>query len=185
MVSRQRAESGYTLVELMIVVAIIGVLATLATYGVRKYILAAKTSEGIEMLRGIKEAEELYKHETFRYMATSLTPVSYFPWNDGLPKDGKKKYFECADCPAQAAWKELNVSTNQPVQFAYVVITGVAGAVPAQHPDWKSSPAAGFPATPGDIWYVAYAAADLNGDGKALVYAGTSFSTEILSNAGD
>ncbi|MFO0661208.1 MAG: prepilin-type N-terminal cleavage/methylation domain-containing protein [Polyangiaceae bacterium] len=36
---------GFTLVELMIVVAIIGVLAALAVFGVSKYLASAKTSE--------------------------------------------------------------------------------------------------------------------------------------------
>jgi type IV pilus assembly protein PilA len=41
----RKAKKGFTLIELMIVVAIIGVLAVLGIYGVRKYIANAKSAE--------------------------------------------------------------------------------------------------------------------------------------------
>jgi len=55
---------GFTLVELMIVVAIVGILAALAIYGVRKYMANAKSAEARNSLGQItKDASTAYNRE--------------------------------------------------------------------------------------------------------------------------
>lgn len=64
MLAKLKGKRGFTLVELMIVVAIIGVLAALAIYGVKKYVTNSKTAEARQMLGRItKDAAAAYAKE--------------------------------------------------------------------------------------------------------------------------
>jgi type IV pilus assembly protein PilA len=72
----RRARAAFTLIELMIVVAIVGILAVLAAYGVRKYIASSKTSEARNALGRMAGAVVISYEDDEYGQTTMLTPGS-------------------------------------------------------------------------------------------------------------
>ncbi|HEY4105221.1 MAG TPA: prepilin-type N-terminal cleavage/methylation domain-containing protein [Polyangiaceae bacterium] len=174
------AARGFTMAELMAVVAIVSILAVLATYSVRKYIATSKTSEAFEMITNIKAAQESYKDETFAYLPVSpdlTSDTSFYPSN---PNPGQKKMnFSGAPPALQTNWQRLGVNSAGPVLFVYACTAGAAGTPPS--PVGSDITIGNWPSTVGNPWYVVKAKADLSGQGVYTVFLGTSFSGDMFS----
>ena len=66
--------TGYTIIELMITLGLIGILATLAIPSFLRLQLRAKTAEGRTNIAAIREAEETYYSE-FNFYVGALPPM--------------------------------------------------------------------------------------------------------------
>lgn len=177
---RRARQRGFTMVELMIVVAVVGILAMIGSVGVKKYVASSKTTEAIHMIGAIKAAQETYKEETFKYLnvSTGLSAASDFYPNN--PSPGQKKMNFPGTGAGTAAWDTLGVHEDAPVLFVYACTAGAAGAKPTdpgsdiKMTNWPSA-AMTMP------WYVVKAKADLAGDGSSTVFIASSFAGELFA----
>lgn len=74
--SRNKQQSGMTLVELMIVVAIIGILVSVAIPNYTKYVQRSNRGEGTSILLSILRAQENFSINNLTY-TTNLTQLGY------------------------------------------------------------------------------------------------------------
>jgi len=162
-------QHGFTLAELMAVVVIVGILATLATVGVRKYVLSSKGAEAVHMIGSIKAAEEAYRDETFTYLDVTGGALgadsSLYPQGQ-LPQSGRKW-----------AW---GIHSNEAVVFGYACKAG-SGTV---NVDPGTETSMNWPASSGP-WYVVRAVADHNPGGKKAIFVSSSFTNQVYSENED
>jgi type IV pilus assembly protein PilA len=72
----RKAKKGFTLIELMIVVAIIGILAAIAIPNFLRFQLKSKSSEGKVNIAAIRTAEESFLAEFGRYVNAAVNPLA-------------------------------------------------------------------------------------------------------------
>jgi len=90
---------GFTLLELMIVVAIIGILAAVAIPNFREYQYRSKRSEGFTNLSALAKSQRAYSAEYNRYVGATPAPID--------PIGPNKAVWETGVTPGFAAlgWK--------------------------------------------------------------------------------
>ena len=178
------SQVGFTLVELLVVVALIGVLSSLAIVGYRKYVHSAQSSEAKSMIEAIRGAEEVYKSEMLQYLDVSAgSSGGLYP--NATPNDTRTIWGSAGNDLAN--WQILNVHADSAVRFGYAVRAGAGSLDAGQNPIWPNTTySTDLPALPvvptGVPWYVVEAVNSHWMDPtRYVVYGSTSLGSEIVS----
>lgn len=173
--SPRRSSRAFTLVELMVVVVLVGILATVGIVLFRRWIFHTRSVEAVGMLQSIRVAQERWRSETGSYMDVSTSPTAWYP----TMTPGRKLYdWRQVAGNDYAKWQLLNPTVSGPVQFTYTTkagapFTAMMVPVTADKPTWP------VPAATTQPWYVIQAMGDTDEDTLMSYYVASSLNGEV------
>lgn len=99
---------GFTIMELMVVIVLIGVLAAVALPNFGRMMEKSKSAEGVEILQSVLTAQKLYKFENDAYV-NDQTPTAL----DLLDLDLVPQHFDIPDLYDDTTWLGTPVAVNR------------------------------------------------------------------------
>ncbi len=179
---RHACERAFTLVELMTVVVIVGVLATIGIASFRSRIFGSRTSSALAMIQSIRAAEERWRGENLTYLNVTRTGT----WYPAAPAARTRRaFYNAGACGVpmpdtdDCRWKLLNPTGLGPTEFGFMVTAGAPGTAMTE-PDTRARPAGwnNWPSN-GDNWFVIQAIADADGDGVYAKFLASSIRGDV------
>lgn len=168
---------GFTLIELMIVVAIMGVLAAVAVAAYNLYIEQSHDAEATSILADIRLKQEAYRGTFHQYADDPAACNQWVPRN--VPNSEPSS--DAVNAACAPAWRQLGISLPQNLYFVYDFEAG--GPADASQGRYVNANPAND-----DFWYGAAAIQDLDNDGKCkgfVVISGNMSMTERAEAAAE
>jgi prepilin-type N-terminal cleavage/methylation domain-containing protein len=184
---------GFTLIEAMVVVVLVGVLAVLATLSYRRWVHTTYLDEAQDMVSNIRAAEESFRAENGGYLSISNGLGPSFDYPATTPGRFKTAWGgPCGVCATATQWSLLTIQPSAPLSFGYSLQAGNAPPVgnPNQKPTLSITPKVGGTAL--DLTNMTYpfyfieADGDLDGNGVfTRVYGMSQMNRLFIDNEGE
>jgi len=122
-IRRHRARAGFTLIELMIVVALVGLLAAMAIPNFIRYQARSRRSEAFSNLASLARAQVAYQAERNEYVDSGNSYPDPTKYNGGVLSAQKMPW----EADAQAAYASLGWEPEGQVFYSYGSWTAATG----------------------------------------------------------